>query len=59
MIKLSIKDIEKKLGKTIRQNSISVGFDVAPNYTGICIERKENLDKYLTKPTVLSANRPL
>jgi len=37
MIKLKIKDIEAKLGKTIRQNCISVGFDVAEHFTGVCV----------------------
>jgi len=32
-----VKNIEKKLGKTIRRNCISVGFDVAEKYTGVCI----------------------
>lgn len=32
-----ISDIEKKLNKTIRQNIISVGVDVAERYTGLCI----------------------
>lgn len=37
-----IKDIEKKLGKSIRKNCISVGFDVAEKYTGICILKVDN-----------------
>jgi Holliday junction resolvasome RuvABC endonuclease subunit len=41
MIKLSIKDIEKKLNKTIRQYSISIGFDVAEIFTGICILKSD------------------
>lgn len=41
MIKLAIKEIEKKLGKTIRQNSVSVGFDVAERFTGVCILRTD------------------
>jgi len=36
-MKLNIKDIETKLNKVIRQNSISMGIDVAENITGICI----------------------
>jgi Holliday junction resolvasome RuvABC endonuclease subunit len=37
-----IKDIENKLGKSIRKNCISVGFDVAEKYTGICILKVDN-----------------
>jgi Holliday junction resolvasome RuvABC endonuclease subunit len=36
-MKLKISDIEKKLHKTIRRDCISVGFDVAEKFTGICI----------------------
>jgi len=41
MIQLQIKDIEKKTGKQIRQNAISVGFDTAPAYTGICVLKSD------------------
>jgi len=34
-----IKDIEKKLGKEIKRNKVSIGFDVAEYNTGICILR--------------------
>lgn len=37
-----IKDIENKLGKTIRRNCISVGFDVAEKFTGVCILKVDN-----------------
>jgi len=37
MIQLQIKDIEKKTGKQVRHNAISVGFDTAPAFTGICL----------------------
>jgi Holliday junction resolvasome RuvABC endonuclease subunit len=45
MIKLSIKNIEKKLDKQIRKDTISIGFDVAESYTGVCILKtdKDNL----------------
>lgn len=45
MNKLNIKDIEKKLNKVIRTNTVSIGFDVAEAYSGICILRtdKENI----------------
>lgn len=45
MKKLNIKEIEKKLNKTVARNVISVGFDVAERFTGICILRadKENI----------------
>ena len=37
-----IKDIENKLGKTIRRNCLSVGFDVAEKFTGVCILKVDN-----------------
>jgi len=37
-----IKEIEKRLGKTIRKNCVSIGFDVAEKYTGICILKVDN-----------------
>jgi len=37
MIKLDIKDIEQKTGKQVRHNAVSVGFDTAPAFTGICV----------------------
>jgi len=56
-MKLLIKDIEKKLNKRIRKNSISIGFDVAEHYTGICILKSdeknvviEDLQKIETNP---------
>lgn len=39
--KLNIKALEKKLGKTVTYNSISVGVDVAEKLTGICILRSD------------------
>ena len=44
MTTLNIKQIEKKLHKTIRRNCISIGFDVAERYTGICILKVDNKD---------------
>ena len=57
MIKLNIVSIEKKLNKRIRRNCISIGFDVAERFTGICIlkvtEKEiiiESLEKIETNP---------
>lgn len=36
-MKLNIKQIEEKTGRQIRHNAVSVGFDTAPAYTGICV----------------------
>jgi len=41
MIKLDIKDIEQKTGRQIRHNAVSVGFDTAPAFTGICILKSD------------------
>ena len=41
MITLDIKKIEQITGRQIRQNAISVGFDTAPAYTGICILKSD------------------
>ena len=48
-----IKDIEKKLGKTIRLNCISVGFDVAEKFTGICILKTDNKTIYIENLQVI------
>lgn len=50
MIKLSIKDIEKRLGKTIRRNAVAIGFDVAESYTGVCV-LKSDRDNIVIKET--------
>jgi len=39
---MNIKYIEKKLKKTIRTNTISVGIDVAEHYTGVCILKTDD-----------------
>jgi len=41
MIKLNIKQIEQITGKQIRYNTVSVGFDTAPAFTGICILKSD------------------
>jgi len=46
-MKLSIKDIEKNLKKVVRQNCISVGFDVAERYTGVCILKTDNKNIFI------------
>jgi Holliday junction resolvasome RuvABC endonuclease subunit len=42
-----IKDIEKRLKKTIARNVYSIGFDVAEAFTGICILRTDKDNIYL------------
>jgi Holliday junction resolvasome RuvABC endonuclease subunit len=46
MIKISIKKIEDKLKKQVRRSCLSIGFDVAEKYTGICILKVD--EKYIT-----------
>ena len=51
-----IKDIEKKLGKIIRRNCISVGFDVAEKYTGICILKVDNETIFIKHTQVIETS---
>ena len=48
-----IKDVENKLGKIIRRNYLSVGFDVAEKYTGICILKTDNETLYIKNTQVI------
>ncbi len=58
MIKLSIKNIEKKLNKTIRQNTVSIGFDVAEAFTGVCALRTDKEYIYVDHTEVIeTANK--
>jgi Holliday junction resolvasome RuvABC endonuclease subunit len=56
MQKLNISLIEKKLGKTIRQNAISVGIDVAENLTGIALLRTDKEYIYVDYTDVIASN---
>lgn len=48
-----IKDIENKLGKIIRKDCISVGFDVAEKFTGICILKTDKENIYIKNSQVI------
>lgn len=54
--KFKIKDLEHKLDKTITQNSIAVGFDVAEKFTGVCILRTDKEFVYLEKTQVIETS---
>lgn len=51
-----IKNIEKKLGKSIRKNCVSIGFDVAEKYTGICILKVDNENIYIKHTQVIETS---
>jgi Holliday junction resolvasome RuvABC endonuclease subunit len=53
MITLAIKDIEKKLGKTVRKETVSIGFDVAEAYTGVCILKTDKENIYIENTQVI------
>jgi Holliday junction resolvasome RuvABC endonuclease subunit len=42
-----IKDLEKKLNKQVARNVYSIGFDVAENFTGVCILRTDKDNIYM------------
>lgn len=56
MITLQIAKIEKMLNKTIRQNAISFGFDVAERYTGICILKTDKTKIYIENLQVIETS---
>jgi Holliday junction resolvasome RuvABC endonuclease subunit len=56
MEKLNIKKVEEKLGKTIRQNAISVGIDVAENLTGLALLRTDKEYIYIDYTDVIASN---
>jgi len=56
MQKLNISLIEKKLGKTIRQNAVSVGIDVAENLTGVALLRTDKEYIYVDYTDVIASN---
>jgi len=53
---LNISTIEKKLDKTIRKNCISIGFDVAEAFTGICILKTTDKDISIEKTLVIETS---
>jgi len=54
--KLNIIEIEKKLNKTVTRNIVSVGFDVAEHYTGICILRADYKNIYIENLQLIETN---
>jgi Holliday junction resolvasome RuvABC endonuclease subunit len=56
MIKLSIKDIEKKLGKTVRKNTLALGVDVAEAFTGLALLRTDNDYIYIENTEVIETS---
>ena len=46
-MELNIRDIEQKLNKKVRLNTISIGFDVAEHFTGICVLRTDTKTIYI------------
>jgi Holliday junction resolvasome RuvABC endonuclease subunit len=55
-MKLSIKDVEEKTGKTVRQDCISAGIDVAENLTGVCLLRVDKEYIYIDYTNVITSN---
>jgi Holliday junction resolvasome RuvABC endonuclease subunit len=51
-----IKDIEKKLGKIIKQNAISVGFDCAEHFTGVCILKTDTNTIFIENTQVIETS---
>jgi Holliday junction resolvasome RuvABC endonuclease subunit len=54
---LNIQFIEKKLGKQIRQDAISIGFDNAENFSGICILRTDKQKIYIEHLQLIESNQ--
>ncbi len=57
MTKLDIKLIEEKTGKRIRYDTISIGFDTAPAFTGICILKSDKKTISIEHLEVLSTSK--
>jgi len=55
-MKLSIKEIEKRLKKTIARNVYSVGFDTAEAFTGVCILRTDKENIYIENLQVIETS---
>ncbi|MFH0806056.1 MAG: hypothetical protein V1901_04225 [Patescibacteria group bacterium] len=53
---LKIEDIEKKINKKIRQNAVSIGFDVSEAYTGVCILRTDKEYIYIENLSVIETS---
>lgn len=56
-MKLKISEIEKKINKTIRQNAISVGIDVAENLTGVALLSTDAEYIDINYTTVIASNK--
>ncbi len=57
MTKLDIKTIEKKTGRRIRYDTVSIGFDTAPAFTGICILKSDKKNVYIEHLEVLATSK--
>lgn len=57
MINLDIKKIEKVLNKSIRHNSVSVGFDTADAHTGYALLRTDDKKLYIEKLSKINTNK--
>jgi len=44
---IKIEEVEKLLSKKIRKEAISIGFDVAEEFTGVCILKTDNDNIYI------------
>lgn len=51
-----IIDIEKKLNKTVRQDTISIGLDTAISFTGICILRTDKENIYIEDTLLITTS---
>ncbi len=56
-MKYLIKDIETKLGKTLRKNTLAIGFDVAEICTGIAVLRTSGVHLYIEKLDVINTKK--
>jgi len=55
-MKMKISKLEKKLKKIVRRNCISIGFDVAEAYTGICILEATKTEIIIKKTAVIETS---
>jgi len=56
-MKWKIIDIEKLLGKKIKKNILSVGFDLAEYSTGVCFLRTSETELYVDKFQIIEISR--
>jgi len=53
---LSIEEVEKTIEKNVRKEAISIGFDVAEHFTGICVLRTDKKNIYIDKLDKIETN---